>query len=98
MSGERVLLRRDRGSGNRVLNGQIRSVGAGGLLVHIDDLPKIPAVAAQRLMRRARAASYDDTVMVSELPLEYIEDEDQPVAPTSFSLHEDRLTLDWMCS
>ena len=92
MQRQRVVVRRDRESGNWWFNDQVRRYDDGGVLLHVDDLPAIAAVDAQGLMRRA--GERDETVVVSEGPIGYLHDEDQPASPVSFSLHEHRLSLD----
>ena len=86
---DRLTLRRVGHNGNWLFADTVRPFTEAGVVLPVDDLPMIPAIGAQRLMRLALLEVLDETVVVSDAPVNYIRDEQQ-LTPVSFSLyHQD---------
>ncbi|MGI5238787.1 hypothetical protein [Dactylosporangium sp. CA-139066] len=64
-------------------------------MAHVDDLPGCSASDLLRAMRR-RHAYYGDgaTLLISEVPVEFFDDEESPVGAVAFELHDNTLNLD----
>jgi hypothetical protein len=88
-----LLLRRAHSNGNWLFADTVRPFTEAGVVLHVDDLPINPAVGAQRLMRTALLDALDETVVVSDAPIDDIRDE-QALTPISFSLYHNNLTFD----